>query len=218
MPRSHHCGRCGDDLTRVRALREPVYGLPLVRCGACGLAVVRRRHPIERVVHGLRVADLALGLFATQLIACALATALACICSAVASRFLPGSVRFDAESVRPAAAFCVLGAIAVGAWLGLAFTHLRLWLVASLVVLWVWAWIAVPYAVDAFEAASRNKGNEALPILRQAVPPMIGTVMLVPIAAAGIPLGLVLRRAARWGHGAMRRRALRRARARRGIT
>jgi len=41
----HHCGRCGTDLTRLRAVRDPVYGLPLVRCPSCGLTIARRRHP-----------------------------------------------------------------------------------------------------------------------------------------------------------------------------
>lgn len=42
----HHCGRCGTDLTRLRAVRDPVYGLPLVRCPSCGLTVARRKHPL----------------------------------------------------------------------------------------------------------------------------------------------------------------------------
>lgn len=42
----HHCGRCGTDLTRLRAVRDPVYGLPLVRCPSCGMTLVRRKHPL----------------------------------------------------------------------------------------------------------------------------------------------------------------------------
>lgn len=42
----HHCGRCGTDLTRLRAVRDPVYGLPLVRCPSCGMTLARRKHPL----------------------------------------------------------------------------------------------------------------------------------------------------------------------------
>lgn len=42
----HHCARCGADMTRVRAVRDAVYGLAVVRCPACGLGAVRRRHPV----------------------------------------------------------------------------------------------------------------------------------------------------------------------------
>lgn len=42
----HHCGRCGTDLTRSRAVRDLIYSLPLVRCPSCGLTVARRKHPL----------------------------------------------------------------------------------------------------------------------------------------------------------------------------
>lgn len=40
---SHACAGCGADLTYVRAAPDPWYGLPVVVCAACRMAVVRRR-------------------------------------------------------------------------------------------------------------------------------------------------------------------------------
>ena len=46
MAIAHVCRACGDSLTRVRAPLDPVLGLPVVVCGRCGVADVRRRHPL----------------------------------------------------------------------------------------------------------------------------------------------------------------------------
>lgn len=47
MPVAHVCISCGTSLSRVRAQRDPHYDLMLVVCPACGVACVRRRHPLQ---------------------------------------------------------------------------------------------------------------------------------------------------------------------------
>ena len=48
MSIAHLCAQCGWDLGRVRAAREPHYGLWLVRCPRCHAACVRQTHPLWR--------------------------------------------------------------------------------------------------------------------------------------------------------------------------
>jgi len=48
MAIAHVCIQCGWDLARVRPVRDPHYGLPLVICPQCHGTCVRRRHPIQQ--------------------------------------------------------------------------------------------------------------------------------------------------------------------------
>jgi hypothetical protein len=45
MALSHVCTSCGHSLTRVRAVLDRDYKLPIVKCPACNVSCVRRRHP-----------------------------------------------------------------------------------------------------------------------------------------------------------------------------
>ena len=45
VPRSHICPSCLMELSTVRALADPHYGLPVVVCPRCSLACVRTKHP-----------------------------------------------------------------------------------------------------------------------------------------------------------------------------
>jgi predicted RNA-binding Zn-ribbon protein involved in translation (DUF1610 family) len=47
MTVAHVCPGCGAALTRVRAKRDPHYGLAMVLCPGCGRAAVRRRDPLR---------------------------------------------------------------------------------------------------------------------------------------------------------------------------
>ncbi len=46
MAISHVCLRCGFDLARSRALLDPFYRIPIVRCPRCQSVQVRRKHPL----------------------------------------------------------------------------------------------------------------------------------------------------------------------------
>lgn len=45
MALAHVCTGCGHSLTRVRAVLDAEYNLPIVTCPACSRSCVRRRHP-----------------------------------------------------------------------------------------------------------------------------------------------------------------------------
>jgi hypothetical protein len=45
VPTHHACHTCGHDLSRLRALADPHYALPVVTCSACRTSTVRRRDP-----------------------------------------------------------------------------------------------------------------------------------------------------------------------------
>jgi hypothetical protein len=54
---AHVCPRCGVDLARVRAARDPHYGFMIVRCPGCARVTVRRRHPLRQGWRRLRRLD-----------------------------------------------------------------------------------------------------------------------------------------------------------------
>ena len=69
MPAAHLCRRCGYDLARQRARREPNYGWFVTQCPDCNGWAVRRRHPLVTGFRGLRRADWALTVVVFNLLA-----------------------------------------------------------------------------------------------------------------------------------------------------
>lgn len=172
MPLAHACISCGTSLSRVRAQRDPHYGLPLVVCPTCTRACVRRRHPLQAgwrrfraTLHAIRHAGfltIATSGFLTGAIFGAALTldffrAMGTswtrlhedvLSGRVASWTIPGWMRGSGEPFSPimVTLFSVLG----GLVLGFGLTHWRKWM---LIPVWVGLWNVVVFTpLVTFEA------------------------------------------------------------------
>jgi hypothetical protein len=127
MAISHLCTSCGLDVARVRALREPLYGLPLVTCPRCGVHAVRRRHPLIarwRQILRLKTSVLVMLVQAALAVGLTLGTVGACIIWA--QRWLGGGIDVGDERIVAgmAVGFLCLPA-ALGLWLTAGLGHWR---------------------------------------------------------------------------------------------
>lgn len=145
----HHCGRCGTDLTRVRAVRDPIYALPLVRCPACGMTVARWKHPLPLWKHRVCRAIPAILVLLVQAILAPIVTVVFLVLSALMAEEImivgfrrDGRVQADVlgafieryatqpwELGTPIAMLCV--AAVAGAWIGGLMRHCRRWVVMA---------------------------------------------------------------------------------------
>lgn len=139
MAIAHLCIRCGWDLARMRPVREPHYGLPVVTCPRCSRVTLRRRHPIWQRWHEFRRVDWSLTVVAIQVILLLTLGTITTFCipavllnaaPLIGSELFKGR-RSDEHEIRLFAWLCfwvfgVLGPI-TGAWLSAGFSHLRRW-------------------------------------------------------------------------------------------
>src|SRR5215468_10779691 len=88
MAAAHVCPCCGTDLARIRALRDAVYGLPIVVCGGCGSAWVRRRHPMTAQWRRVARIGMAIATLMSQLLLIAAGTAAIATLIAIVERDL----------------------------------------------------------------------------------------------------------------------------------
>ncbi len=159
MPVAHACISCGTSLSRVRARRDPHYGLPLVVCPTCTRACVRRRHPLQAGWRRVRATQNAIRHAGFLTIATSVFLAGAIFGAAltldfframgtswtrlhedvlsgrVASWTIPGWMRGSGEPFSPI--MLVLFAVLGGLVLGFGLTHWRKWM---LIPLWVALW------------------------------------------------------------------------------
>jgi hypothetical protein len=128
MAIAHICLQCGTDLAHARPVREPHYGWRLVTCPRCGWHVVRRRHPVWSKWIWLRRIDWALTVMAVHLLIglgmLAAALSMPPLVLLMIVTFRPGSSDWITGAAWLGAAF-VSAAVATGAWLTVAFGHLR---------------------------------------------------------------------------------------------
>jgi hypothetical protein len=106
-----------------------------------------------------------------------------------------------------------VAATALGAWLAIAFGHLRMRVVAPCFAIWVCLWLALPLIVEWFDAVPRG-GKVSVASARSVLSTWGAAAALVPVVAIGVPVGLLIRRGAARAYHLFWRRALRRARRR----
>ncbi|MCL4210720.1 MAG: hypothetical protein HRU76_03590 [Phycisphaeraceae bacterium] len=141
MPIAHVCVKCGSDLSRRRARREPHYGLWIVPCDGCGAVAVRQRHEITSGILHIHRLHMALeALLLKTLVSAGLLT-LAVIAAWGVSVVLPPRIGLRMEeAVGVCFAALVVLPFATGIWLSTAFTHHRRWKV------WL-TWWTIPAAL-----------------------------------------------------------------------
>jgi hypothetical protein len=223
MAISHLCTNCGSDLARIRARREPLYGLPLVVCPRCGICAVRRRHPLQRRYRSGKRLALSLAVLAAQL---GLLAAFISLTTAVCVQFGEDFMRGGVELSRPemtVLAVLSFGALplALGAWLKAGLPHWRgaiAWLVFALFMLPL---LSIDTLLLPWLARSIASLNLALQWdscrwdLWLGRVSALGVIMLV--ALLGIPIGTGLVRLNDMARRGLWRLRLRRARTRRAI-
>lgn len=225
----HPCHGCGLDLTRLRALPDTHYGLPVVTCPSCGTSVVRRRDP---GVAGWRRARRTVGALWTVFVQgvvfalCSLA-ALFSIRAVSASAYhdhgdnplrvlllSPDSFHPDAEGpflLIVTGAMLLLGLFS-GVWIRSALSHNRAW------AAWL-VWSAAPLvlalipvgAYHAWHAAGRPGTPWAsIDHARRVTHTLTAGLMYAAFVPFGFPLGRTARDAwrarATLRHGRIRRR------------
>lgn len=131
---AHTCANCGLDLSRLSALRDPVYALPIVVCPRCREAVVRAVHPVLAGARQARRLAVSLArLTLTVILTTGFAGALIGFSSLVEdqwSRARRGSeMPWTHEAFIASVAVWTAVAVAAGVWLGVMLRHWRRWLV-----------------------------------------------------------------------------------------
>lgn len=133
MAIAHVCLACGADLARIRVIRDPHYGLPIVTCPGCRQACVRRVDPILQRWRAFQPTAAALCALLVQLLVMfSLATATALVVDAVPDLFpvrISGNV-FDLLYDQSFAALVVGVTLPVltGVWMATGLGHWRPWL------------------------------------------------------------------------------------------
>jgi hypothetical protein len=201
MAISHACLNCGTDLARVRAVREPHYGLPLVVCPGCGSAAVRNRHVIHQRWRGLLRVSKSLIAAVAQLIAlvlCAGGVITLCILIQEETRWFLGGASTEPIAACLPAVMVIAVAVLSGVWLTAGLAHWkRAWAWAIFTIL-----IAISLSIDTVIAPAvtqltagpggfGEKLDYEMPewLFRLLV---LGVMMM--IATAGIPPGILARR------------------------
>lgn len=207
MVMSHVCLRCGRDLTRVRANRDPQVPWPIVTCPECGGASVRRRHPVGVLLRWLIRLDAALTGVAIRLV-----TGLVVFVGAsVTIRSLlenPWPPHTDAGVPVGPIALMAGSLIALGTWVAIALAHWRWWLawpavLGLLGVLQMLPELQVPMRPATLSSLPRRLLTAAEDLAPLAADLSTLLPMLLPVMLVGILPALVLR----WlGRAAIRRR------------
>ncbi|MHC4990463.1 MAG: hypothetical protein ACYTGC_05730 [Planctomycetota bacterium] len=127
MAIAHICYRCGTDLARVRAHREPHYGLLLLQCPGCCRFLARRRHPLHEFWRGLRRVDWALTIVVFNVLALICLLILTAGNAAWFGREIleDGAAGLLSDHRVPLFGCFVLTPILVGAWLAIGLPHWR---------------------------------------------------------------------------------------------
>lgn len=218
---AHTCANCGHDLSRLCALIDPVYALPIVVCPRCREAVVRTSSPVRaRARQVQRTAGSLARLALSVLVTLGLAGAVIGLSSLVEeqwARAQRGSVApWTHEAVVMAGAVWAVVAMIAGFWLGVMLQHWRRWLVLPA---WGLLLLGLIVLVEFFELIERvSLDDEFNPVVRaidvakgHAGMARVLGVSLVPVGLgylAGLPMG------ARAGRFATRRMWRRRRRIR----
>lgn len=226
MPLSHTCASCGAELCRIRALPDPVYGLPIVVCPRCGTACVRRRHPVParwreavRVFASLRWLGMQVVLLALLVVVFAVYVhslrqdytgfkpALSEWLSkrdAESSRWLVRS--FWREGTVWSVAGWLMFATGIGVWLTAGLAHWRWWCALL-------AWLALelcavsvgPAVNTVMDWAGRSAVTRDLPGLQRGARALVElyaiVLLTIPLAVPGMVMGL----GARWAGRGLRR-------------
>lgn len=222
----HHCARCGTDLTRRRALRDPIYSLPLVTCPSCGLTVARRKHPLpvwtRRVI---RAVPVFLGLSAQIVLIPIVTLGFVRMAAVLADEIMlvgwsrDGTMNRDVlaafsdrylDHPEDLAGFIGMACIAglAGVWIGLLMRH---WKRGPLLASWL-ALVLAYVALDVFRARSPALAWFFAPMLGEpwAKTPLHGAVWTFVILAS-LPVTLLAAAVGNAaGRGLERRRSTRR--------
>ena len=225
---AHVCLECGQGLARIRVVRDPHYGLPLVICPRCSWASVRRKNPSTRMWHDILRHFTALGFLFAQV---ALGFVLLGLTVAAVGSLQQGEFRLGRSTTMNGYWFGVIMLLVVlptvtGTWLTAGFSHIKrhyifmTWVGVVSVILLLIALIlglsgevrGVSFA--AYEAMSNYQ--RGLSGFSEYVPPFFGILAIMMVfTLGGIPLGhlvlgflgVVRRKHWRW---CLKRRRLRR--------
>lgn len=197
---AHCCANCGLDLSRAPAPIDVHYGLPLVVCGACGTAVVRREHPTlvwSRWLKGLiwtavaaaaRVATVALLTVAVQVTSWL-------VSEGVRETLAAGRLS-NVELAAVQSAIWLFASVGAGLAIGFWFAHVRWFIAAAAWLVWLQAAAFIPAAgyilaefVDRTPTSAAGAGAvfaEARTLLPESAMVLLASALL---GAVFVPLG-----------------------------
>jgi hypothetical protein len=215
VPTHHACHACGHDLSRIRALADPHYALPVVTCPACRTSTVRRRDPgVAGYRRARRVVRAILTIVLQTLVIILVTTAGVALISNIAytahweHKGNPlTTLLLRSHELRPDASGPMLGVLAgamlllglcTGAWIRSALHHLNagwtllclsglatLLALAPALLFWAWVWLGQP-GDSPWGDASQSQYRAGT---------FTAGVMYGAFIAAGMPLGRTARAA-----------------------
>lgn len=223
MAISHLCTTCGADLARVRARREPYYGLPLVVCPHCGTPAVRRRHPLQKRWRSGRQLALSLTIIQAQLLLLiGFVVLTTVVCVQFGDDFSDRSLNFQqvGTTIIAALSFGLLP-VALGTWLTAGLPHWRRampWIAFTLLILPMLSidTLLLP-SLTHLMPASGMTGEVGSCRWDLWLGRLAALAAILAVAVLGIPIGKGLTLAHDHARHALKRARLRRRRVRRAI-
>jgi len=212
MPRVHICLTCGFDLARERVARDPIYGLPIVRCPNCTTIAVRTQPAALRAWKWFLRLDWVLSTIFVQLHLLAGA-----VLGVILFLTVAVGIRADVLRGRPVrpeeltflATLFIVFSIVKGMWLTASFSH---WRRGTPWITWWITWFIGLHLVPLFAFSTvdvhwpanvqRRPPDDITAMrwlwLHMTVPGVqLVTIMLV-FATLGIPPGMLLVRGMRY--------------------
>jgi len=223
MAISHLCTTCGADLARVRARREPHYGLPLVVCPHCGTPAVRRRHPLQRRWQSGRQLALSLTVILAQiLLLIGFIVLTTVVCVQFGDDFSDRRINFRQVGMTAIVALSFgLLPVAIGTWLTAGLRHWRraaAWLAFGLLILPMLSIdTLLQPALSQLMPASGASGATDVCRWDLWLARLATLAAILAVALLGIPVGKSLAFVHDYARRALRRMLLRRRRLRRAI-
>jgi len=209
---SHHCISCGNDLSWIRAVPDPHYGLPVVVCPACDVACTRRKPPIFTAIRRFKAARRTAVTLLAQFLTLALlagmsvtiirglagdaaspATAFGAILYGMTNRLneqvLDSGFEQDPEMIRTILVVFLLVSIGAGAWIRSAHGHLRLWVSVLCWFALIIGLLGIGYGEEALSRTMNMQNLHHLTISRELGAAAVFLFFTVPFVALGLPLG-----------------------------
>jgi hypothetical protein len=217
MPLTHHCISCGTDLSWIRAVPDPQYGLPIVVCPSCSTACTRRKpeilSAIRRFKLGLRTAVvLAVKLFMLALLLTMSmgiligfaddtptpSDAIGVLMYALTKQMNPGveNVSFvrSIDMIRTILLLLVLVSVGAGVWMRSAHGHIKLWISVLIWYALLLALISIAYTGNTIGLVLDGRRIDHLSASKELGALAVYLLSTLPFFFIGLPLGARARR------------------------
>lgn len=212
MPLAHHCISCGNDLSWIRAVPDPKYGLAIVVCPVCSTACTRRKPQIltairrfksgfrTGIVLAVKVFMLSLLLTMSMGILVGFADdtptpsdAIGVVMYAINKQTNTGveNVSFvrSIDMIRTIYLLLVLVSVGAGVWMRSAHGHIKLWISVVIWYAMLLALLLITYAGNAIGSVLEGRSIDQMSLSKELGALGVYLLTTLPFFAIGLPLG-----------------------------